>query len=75
MEVDRGGTFINHQCGSERSGCSWCTASSCYKVTTCTDQKCTVASWPRSAIVKRQPVLHGGYTNPVGPTLPSTHKH
>jgi hypothetical protein len=31
----------------------------------------------RAAAARRGPVLHGGYTNPTGPTLPTTivHKH
>ena len=34
-------------------------------------------STSRAAAARRGtgPVLHGGYTNPTGPTLPSTHKH
>jgi hypothetical protein len=79
LEIARNGTLINQQCGSERTGCGWCTVNSCYKVTSCTDQKCTVARQPgpQQMDAKRRPgpVLHGGYTNPTGPVLSSTHKH
>jgi hypothetical protein len=79
-EVDRNGTFINQRCGAQRSGCSWCTMNSCYNVTTCTDQKCTIVRSPGPLGTKRPPhaspaVLHGGHTNPTGPTLSSTHRH
>jgi hypothetical protein len=33
------------------------------------------ASPTRAAAATTGPVLHGGYTNPTGPTIPSTHKH
>jgi hypothetical protein len=79
LEVARNGTLINQQCGAERTGCGWCTVNSCYKVTSCNDTKCTVARQPgpQQMDAKRGtgPVLHGGYTNPTGPTLPTTVVH
>jgi hypothetical protein len=80
-EVPRNGPVITKQCGAERSGCGWCGASSCYKVTTCNATTCTVVRVAPQVVTHRQPthgtgpVLHGGYTNPTGPTIPSTHKH
>ena len=81
LDLDRNGTLINQKCGAERSGCGWCTVNWCYKVTTCTDTRCTVERLPgpQQMDLKRKrgtvPVLHGGNTNPTGPTLSSTHKH
>lgn len=78
-EVDRGGTFINNQCGAQRHGCTWCTVNGCYTVTTCTATTCTIVRYPypqdRRPKPGTRPVLHGGYTNAAGPTHPSTHKH
>jgi hypothetical protein len=82
LEIARNGTLINQHCGAERTGCGWCTVNWCYKVSSCNDQTCTVARQPgpqqmdyRKPTHSTGPVLHGGYTNPTGPTLPATHKY
>ena len=81
-EVDRGGTFINQQCGAERTGCHWCTVNGCYTVTGCSATTCNIKRLPgpqtmdlRKPTRRAGPVLHGGYAKASGPTRSSTHKH
>ncbi|HLH90879.1 MAG TPA: hypothetical protein VKX28_20695 [Xanthobacteraceae bacterium] len=81
-EVDRGGTFINQQCGAERTGCHWCTINGCYTVTGCSATTCTIKRLPGPQTMDigrgtrgTHPVLHSTNAHPSEPTHPSTHKH